>query len=58
MIGGDLIGNTALFSLFDKVKSARIIFFPFANPTGFLFAHSNTYPTEVDVEKDFPLKKN
>lgn len=56
--GDDVLGPTTILNLYGKIKAARIIYFPIANPSGFMHKQAETYPNGINVEADFPLWGN
>jgi predicted deacylase len=48
--GNDFLGPTAILNLYGKVKAGKIIYFPLANPSGFMRQQIEAYPTNVNIE--------
>ena len=49
MRGSDLLSPSILLNAYDILKAARIIYFPFANPSGLTKGSDFTFPGNTDV---------
>jgi hypothetical protein len=47
-----------LLKSYGKVAAARIIFFPMANPSGYMQGTKTTFPNQMDVFEDIPVNNN
>jgi len=56
--GNDYLAVNSMLNIYQKINAARVIYFPLANPSGFIKNMSKTYPKEVDILSDFPTTKN
>jgi len=56
--GDDSLGPDLLFNSYGKITAARIIFFPLANPSGYMQGTQTTFPKQADVLLDFPINNN
>lgn len=56
--GSDLLSSSILLNAYGVLNAARIIYFPFANPSGLAKGSDFTFPGKTDVENDFPIGNN
>ena len=56
--GNDYLAVNSMLNVYGKIDAARVVYFPLANPSGFIKNMSKTYPNEVEIPSDFPTSKN
>lgn len=47
--GNDKMGPELLLASYGKLTAARIIYFPLANPSGFVKGTSTTFPQQLNI---------
>lgn len=47
-----------MLNIYGKINAARVVYFPLANPSGFIKNTTKTFPNELDIQSDFPITKN
>jgi predicted deacylase len=58
MHGDEFIGPHTLLYAYKHLKADKIIYFPVANPSGFAQGKRETFPGNIDVNRDFPIDGN
>ena len=58
MHGNEYLGPMAMLYGYQYFKAAHIVYFPVANPSGFSRSSRNTFPSNRDPNRDFPVDKN
>lgn len=48
--GDDKFSPALLLNAYKSLSAARIIYFPLANPSGYLMSTKTTYPNHIDIE--------
>lgn len=58
MHGNEVLGPMTLLYAYKHLSAARIIYFPIANPSGFVKKQRLTFPGGLDPNRDFPIDSN
>jgi predicted deacylase len=52
------LGPHTLLNAYKSLKGYKIIYFPVANPSGFIKHRRQTVPGEIDPNRDYPIDGN
>ena len=55
MRGDDDLGPEVLIKSYGLLQAGKVIYIPYLNPSGYFNKQRNTFPGNIDVEKDFPI---
>jgi predicted deacylase len=58
MHGDEVLGPHTLLYAYQHLKAYKIVYFPMANPSGFIKNTRYTFPNKVDLNRDFPVDRN
>jgi len=56
--GGQYLGPNILLNSFGILNAAKIIYFPIANPSGWIHNSRNIFNSNIDIAHDFPFDGN
>lgn len=58
MHGNEILGPHTLLNSYKLLKGYKILYFPIANPSGFLKRRRETVPGKIDPNRDYPIDNN